>query len=63
MDVCREGKGDRLYLMGYSFMPAQQFHLEKAGADQGREGWFTLADYREYLRQHFDFGEPAYRRF
>jgi hypothetical protein len=63
MDVCQDGKGDQRYLIGYSFMPAQQFHLEKAGADQGREGWFTLAGYREYLRKHFYFGEPAYRRF
>lgn len=63
MDVCRDGKGERLYLMGFSFMPAQQFHLEKAGTDQGQGGWFSLASYRKYLNQHFDFGEPVYRRF
>lgn len=62
-DACRNDRGQVLYLIGYGFMPAQQFHLEKAGADQGQGGWFSLTGYREYLRQHFDFGEPVYRRF
>jgi len=59
IDVCQKDENERLYLIGYGFMPAQQFHIEKGGA----EGWFTLADYRKYLKMHFDFGEPAYRRF
>ena len=63
MDVCQDGKGDQLYLMGYSFVPAQQFHLEKAKAENGRAGWFSIAEYRKYLKRYLDFGDPAYKRF
>ena len=60
MDVCR---GGRLYLIGYSFMPAQQFHLEKGRAENGRAGWFSIEEYRQYLKRYLDFGNPAYKRF
>lgn len=63
MDVCQNGKGDQLYLMGYSFMPAQQFHLEKARAENGRAGWFSITEYKQYLKRYLDYDEPAYRRF
>lgn len=63
MDVCQDAKGDRLYFIGYSFMPAQQFHIERAGGDKGQGGWFFMSGYREYLKEHLDFGRPLYRRF
>ena len=63
MDVCQDGKGDRLYLIGYSFMPAQQFHIERAGDGKGQRGWFFLPGYQEYLKELLDFGKPVYRRF
>lgn len=34
MDVCRNSTGDELYLIGYSFMPAQQFHIYKGNCDK-----------------------------
>lgn len=63
MDVCRDPSGNRYFLMGYGFMPAQEFHLERADTPSGRDGWFTLTGYLDYLEKHFDFGDPAFRRF
>lgn len=63
MDVCRDSLGNRYYLFGYGYMPAQEFHLERAETELGRDGWFTLEGYLKYLDRNFDFGRPAYRRF
>ncbi|MDQ7797592.1 MAG: DUF4846 domain-containing protein [Candidatus Edwardsbacteria bacterium] len=63
MDVCRDDKGNERYLIGYSFMPAQQFHIERAGGDKGKKGWFSIPEYRQYLRLYLDFGDPIYKRF
>jgi hypothetical protein len=63
MDICEAKDGKRLYLVGYSFMPAQEFHIEKATDEYGIDGWFTLEGYKKYLRDHLDYGEPVLRRF
>jgi hypothetical protein len=63
VDVCESKGSDRLYLIGYSFMPAQEFHIEKASDDYGNAGWFTLQGYKKYLSDHLDFGTPVLRRF
>lgn len=63
MDACRDSSGNKFYLFGYGFMPAQEFHLEMADPELGRDGWFTLEGYLTYLDRHFDFGQPAFRRF
>ena len=34
MDVSQKDESERLYPIGYGFMPAQQFHLERAGAER-----------------------------
>jgi hypothetical protein len=62
-DVCENEAGGRLYLIGFGFMPAQECHIEEAPADLGQEGWFTLDGYRQYLKQHLDFGKPELRSF
>lgn len=63
LDACRGGDGAGYFLIGYGYMPAQEFHIERSGPGQGADGWFTLAGYRAYLKERFDFGEPAFRRF
>jgi hypothetical protein len=63
MDICQSANSERLFLVGYSFMPAQEFHIEKAENDYGINGWFTLEGYKQYLRDHLDYGEPVLRRF
>jgi hypothetical protein len=63
LDVCRSKEGKKLYLIGYSFMPAQQFHIEKAADQYGAEGWFTVDGYVRYLKDNLDLGKPELRRF
>ena len=63
MGVCRNKWGKRLYLIGYGFMPAQQFHIEKAGNEYGQEGWFSINGYEQYLKEYLNYGRPLYRRF
>ena len=63
LDVCASEQGEKLYLIGYSFMPAQEFHIEKADDSRGVEGWFTIDGYFEYLSEVLPFGKPVLRRF
>jgi len=63
LDVCQSKEGKRLYLIGYSFMPAQEFHIERARDNYGIEGWFTREGYVQYLADFLNFGKPVLRRF
>jgi len=65
LDVCENHEGKQLYLIGYSFMPAQEFHIEKADETFGLGGWFTLEGYYQYLEQFpfVRYGKPFLRRF
>ncbi len=63
IDVCQSKEGKRLFLIGYSFMPAQEFHIEKAEEKYGIQGWFTIEGYTQYLKEYLDFGKPVLRRF
>jgi hypothetical protein len=62
MDACRDSTGGKYYLIGYGYMPAQEFHIERADTIYGRDGWFSLEGYLRYLGEYFDYGEPALRR-
>ena len=56
--------GLKAYLVGYSYMPAQQFHIEKASDDYGIKGWFVEGGYYRYAKDRFGlFGEPVIKRF
>lgn len=56
--------GHKVYLVGYSYMPAQQFHIEKAPESFGLQGWFTAKGYTEYAEATFGaFGKPVVMRF
>ncbi len=63
MNVCRNSAGQKLYLLGFSYMPAQEFHIEKALESYGTEGWFTVEGYFRYLKDYMDLGAPVLRRF
>lgn len=63
MNVATSAKGDTLLLIGYSFMPAQEFHIEKAQPRYGAGGWFTLNGFYRFLKENLDLGEPVLRRF
>lgn len=63
VDMCESPQGKTLYLIGFSFMPAQQFHIEKAGEDYGLGGWFTLEGFNRYLSEYLPYGTAVLRRF
>jgi len=63
LDICENSAGKRLYLIGYSFMPAQEMHIERALQGMGENGWFTLEGYNKYLDLILPFGTPVFRRF
>jgi hypothetical protein len=60
LDECVNREGDRLFLIGFGFSPAQEFHIEKAPLEFGPGGWFSLEGYFRYLNIHYAFyGKPA----
>ncbi len=63
MDVCHSASGEKLYCIGFSFMPAQEFHIEKASPRHGRHGWYTFGGYSAYLHEYLDLGTPVLKRF
>jgi hypothetical protein len=63
MDACSDAQGRKLFLMGFSFMPAQEFHVEKAPSGYGAGGWFDIQGYLRYLSLYYDYGAPGLRRF
>ena len=63
VDACESKKGERLYLIGFGFMPAQEFHIERASAGEGLGGWFTLKGFESYLSEKLNVGRPVLRRF
>ena len=65
VDAAADQNGKRVYLIGYGFIPAQEFHIEKAKRGFGKDGWFTHSGYVKYLSE-FPFkryGPPVLRRF
>jgi hypothetical protein len=63
MNVAASKSGDTLLLIGFSFMPAQEFHIEKAQPRYGTGGWFTLEGFSLFLAENLDLGDPVLRRF
>ncbi|MGA1870942.1 MAG: DUF4846 domain-containing protein [bacterium] len=65
VDAAKNMDGEQIYLIGYGFIPAQEFHIEKAKEKYGIEGWFTKKGYEKYLSEFpFDqYGKPVLRRF
>ncbi len=62
LDESTNGK-ERLYLIAFSFMPAQEMHIEKAPSDRGKNGWFTYEGFIEHLKEKYPYGTPVLRRF
>ena len=60
LGVCTNKNSDKLYLVGYSYMPAQEFHIVKANDFDGVAGWFKLEGVNHHL---IGFGPMVYRRF
>ncbi len=63
VDECITSDSTRLFLAGFSFMPAQEFHIESARDIYGSGDWFTLEGLSEFLQGFLDVGEPVFRRW
>ena len=60
LDMCENTQGERLYLFGYGFIPAQDFHLPLPSPEQGVGKWFTLDGYKKFIAV---FGDGDFHRF
>lgn len=56
LGVCRNRAGQRRYLMGYGFIPAQDFHIARAPGG----AWFSKAEWLEHVAH---FGKGQFYRF
>lgn len=63
VDKAESKEGKKVYLIGFGFMPAQEFHIEKAADTYGFGGWFTLEGFYRFLDEFLDLGKPVLRRF
>ena len=65
VDTAKNSIGKQIYLIGYGFIPAQEFHIEKAKKGYGIGGWFTKKGYEKYLSEFpfSPYGKPVIRRF
>ncbi|MDZ4727889.1 MAG: DUF4846 domain-containing protein [Leptospira sp.] len=63
LDHAKKSNEPDLYLIGFSFMPAQEMHIEKAPNSRGKNGWFTYLGFIEHLLEEYPYGTPVLRRF
>lgn len=63
LDVIENSDGERLYLIGYSFMPAQEMHIDYANSNYGVGGWYSFEGFEQYLNTYIPVGKPELRRF
>lgn len=61
IDAGENRRGERQYLAGFSFMPAQEFHIEKGSGV--RNGWFTRAELISHIEKNYPYGKIAVHRF
>jgi len=63
LDHSKSDHGEDLYLIGFSFMPAQEMHIEKAPDNRGKSGWFSYSGFIQHLTENYPYGIPVLRRF
>ena len=65
VDSAKNNNDEHIYLIGYGFIPALEFHIEKARRGYGIDGWFTKKEYGKYLSEFpfSPYGKPVIRSF
>jgi len=63
LDHAKSKSQEDLYLIGFSFMPAQEMHIEKSPANRGKAGWFSYEGFLKHLTENYPYGKPVLRRF
>jgi hypothetical protein len=60
LDIAEDGRGGRIFLWAYGFVPAQNLHLPLPGEGNGVGEWYTLEG---FLREVQGFGPGDFHRF
>jgi len=65
VDAAQNRDGEMIFLVGFGYMPAQEFHIEEAPKRCGPVGWFTLKGYEDFLSglQFRRYGKPLLMRY
>lgn len=63
LDHAKSPAKEDLFLIGFSFMPAQEMHIEKSPSNRGKSGWFSYRGFMAHLAEKYPYGKPVLRRF
>lgn len=63
IDVAQNGKGEKIYLLCQSYMPAQDIHLLKNPMDPDRSPWYKVIDNQEVITPEWTFGPRQLKRW
>jgi hypothetical protein len=63
MDVAQNGKGEKIYLLCQSYMPAQDIHLLKNPTDPERSPWYKVIDNHKVITPEWTFAPAQLRRW
>lgn len=62
LDVCEDSSGNRAFLLGQGYMPAQQFHVLKNPADEDNP-WYYVAEMNyPFITPEYTFDEGSFMR-
>lgn len=62
LDVCEDGSGNRAFLLGQGYMPAQQFHVLKNPADEDDPWYYAEELEYPFLTPEYTFDEGSFMR-
>jgi hypothetical protein len=63
MDVAQNGKGEKIYLLCQSYMPAQDIHLLKNPMDRGLSPWYKVVDNHDVITPEWTFRPGQLKRW
>lgn len=63
MDVAQNGKGEKIYLLCQSYMPAQDIHLLKNPMDPQLSPWYKVIDNQDVITPEWTFKTSQLRRW
>jgi hypothetical protein len=63
LDMAEDARGNRVYLLAQSFMPAQQIHILRNPSDNALSPWFRIVPGRELRTPEWVFSPAVVRRW
>lgn len=63
VDVCSSSKGEKLFMLAQSYMPAQEIHVLKNFNEPSISPWYRLADNGELITPEWNFRNSDLKRF